>query len=68
VNIKNIELRERLFAALLAGKTPKSFAVENHVSQSWVYRLTWELGFRSVYVSETEHQELKRIRNHQRFG
>jgi len=63
VNIKNTQLRDRLFAALLAGKTPKSFAAENHVSISWAYRLTWELGFRSVYVSEQEQQQLKKLRN-----
>lgn len=68
MNTRNTELRERLFAALLKGETPKSFAMQNHVSQSWAYRLTWELGFKSVYVSEQEHNELKRIRNHQRFA
>lgn len=68
VSIRNTELRERLYAALLKGESPKAFAMTNHVSLSWAYRLTWELGFKSVYVSEQEHNELKRIRNHQRFA
>ena len=63
MNTRNVALRERLYAALIDGKTPKRFAIENNVSQSWAYRLTWELGFKSVYVSEQEHNELKRIRN-----
>lgn len=63
MNTRNVALRERLFAALLEGKTPKRFAIENSVSQSWAYRLTWELGFRSIYVSEQEQQQLKKIRN-----
>jgi len=62
LNIKNVALRERLFAALLKGKTPKRFALENHVSQSWAYRLTWELGFRSIYISEDEQKQLRKLR------
>lgn len=63
MNIRNTELRERLYAALLGGKSPKRFALENHVSLSWAYRLTWELGFRSVYISEDEQKQLRKLRS-----
>lgn len=63
MNTRNVALRERLYAALIGGKTPKRFAIENNVSQSWAYRLTWELGFRSVYISEDEQKQLRKLRS-----
>lgn len=63
MNTRNIALRERLYAALIGGKTPKRFAIENNVSLSWAYRLTWELGFRSVYISEDEQKQLRKLRS-----
>jgi hypothetical protein len=62
VNIRNDPLRDRLKRFLLDGKTPKEFALKNHVSQSWAYRLTWELGFRSIYVSDDEQKQLRKAR------
>lgn len=63
MNIRNVALRERLYAALIGGKTPKRFAIENNVSQSWAYRLTWEMGFRSIYISEDEQKQLRKLRS-----
>ena len=56
------DLRSDLDTALREGKTPKEFAHDVGISVSWAYRLAWELGFRSVYVSEGERRLLKQFR------
>ena len=56
------DLRSDLDTALRSGKTPKEFAHDVGISVSWAYRLAWELGFRSVYVSEGERRLLKQFR------
>jgi len=48
--------------ALLAGKTPKEFAHEAGISVSWAYRLAWEAGFKSVYISRDEQKMIEKRR------
>lgn len=54
--------RTALDTALREGKTPKEFAHEAGISVSWAYRLAWELGFKSIYVSEYERKLLEELR------
>ena len=54
--------RTELDTALREGKTPKEFAHDVGISVSWAYRLAWELGFRSVYVSECERRLINQVR------
>ena len=54
--------RTALDTELRVGKTPKEFAHEAGISVSWAYSLAWELGFRSVYVSERERELLAQVR------
>lgn len=54
--------RTALDTALRQGMTPKEFAHTVGISVSWAYRLAWELGFRSVYVSEGERRLLDQVR------
>lgn len=56
------DLRTALDTALRAGKTPKEFAHEAGISVSWAYRLSWELGFKSIYVSTYERNLLEKLR------
>ena len=56
------DLRSSLDTALRLGKSPKEFAADAGISVSWAYRLAWELGFRSVYVSERERELLAQVR------
>lgn len=56
------DLRSDLDTALREGKTPKQFAASAGISVSWAYRLAWELGFRSVYISEGERRLLDQVR------
>jgi hypothetical protein len=48
--------------ALLAGKTPKEFAHEAGISVSWAYRLAWDAGFKSVYISREEQKMIEKRR------
>lgn len=54
--------RTALDTALRQGMTPKEFAHTVGISVSWAYRLAWELGFRSVYISEGERRLLDQVR------
>ena len=54
--------RAALDTALREGKTPKEFAHEKRISVSWAYRLAWDLGFKSIYVSEYERKLLEQLR------
>lgn len=56
------DIRTQLDTALRAGKTPKEFAYEAGISVSWAYRLAWELGFKSIYVSTYERNLLEKLR------
>lgn len=57
-----IDHRTALDTALREGKTPKEFAHAARISVSWAYRLAWELGFKSIYVSEGERRLLQQLR------
>lgn len=48
--------------SLLAGKTPKEFAHEAGISVSWAYRLAWEAGFKSIYISREEQKLIAKRR------
>lgn len=48
--------------ALLARKTPKEFAHEAGISVSWAYRMAWEAGFKSVYISADEFKLIQKRR------
>lgn len=56
------DIRIDLYTALREGKTPKQFAADAGISVSWAYRLAWELGFRSVYISQYERDLLTQLR------
>lgn len=56
------DLRSDLDSALREGKTPKEFAHDAGISVSWAYRLAWELGFKSIYVSTYERNLLEKLR------
>lgn len=56
------DIRTQLDTALRAGKTPKEFAHHAGISVSWAYRLAWEIGFKSMYVSTYERNLLEKLR------
>lgn len=56
------DLRTALDAALRSGKSPKEFAHEFNISVSWTYRLSWELGWRAMHLSEGERRLIKKLR------
>ena len=58
----NTDLRSDLDTALREGATPKEFAARHGISVSWAYRLAWELGFKSIYVSTYERNLLEKLR------
>lgn len=57
------DLRTALDDALRSGKSPKEFAHEQNISVSWTYRLSWELGWRAMHLSEHERQLIRQLRN-----
>lgn len=57
--------RTALDTWLRDGRTPKEYAVEHGISISWTYRLVWDIGFKSVYVSEAERRLLLSLRKEQ---
>lgn len=56
------DLRSDLDTALRQGMTPKEFAHTVGISVSWAYRLAWELGFQSVYISCAERKLINELR------
>jgi len=56
------DLRTALNIALSQGKSPKEFAHEAGISVSWTYRLSWELGWRAMHLSEHERQLIRQLR------
>lgn len=56
------DLRSELDTALRSGKSPKEFAHEFNISVSWTYRLSWELGWRAMHLSEGERRLIKQLR------
>jgi len=56
------DLRTALDAALRSGKSPKEFAHEAGISVSWTYRLSWEIGWRAMHLSEGERRLIKQLR------
>jgi hypothetical protein len=56
------DLRSELDTALRSGKSPKEFAHEFNISVSWTYRLSWELGWRAMHLSEGERRLIKKLR------
>lgn len=54
--------RTALDTALRQGMTPKEFAHTVGISVSWAYRLAWELGFQSVYISYAERKLINELR------
>jgi len=61
-DIQLYDIRTQLDSALRKGKTPKEFAHDAGISVSWAYRLAWELGFKSIYVSTYERNLLEKLR------
>lgn len=57
--------RTALESWLREGRTPKEYSLETGISISWVYRLVWDIGFKSVYVSEGERRLLETLRKEQ---
>lgn len=57
-----IDLRSELDTALREGQTPKEFAADHGISVSWTYRLSWELGWRAMHLSEGERRLIKQLR------
>lgn len=57
--------RTALDSWLREGRTPKEYAAEHRISISWVYRLVWDIGFKSVYVSEGERRLIENLRKEQ---
>jgi hypothetical protein len=51
-----------LDTALRSGKSPKEFAAKAGISVSWTYRLSWELGWRAMHLSEGERRLIKQLR------
>ncbi len=60
------DLRTALDDALRSGKSPKEFAHEFNISVSWTYRLSWELGWRAMHLSEIERALIKKLRKEQK--
>lgn len=56
------DIRPDLNASLREGKTPKEYAHEAGISLSWCYRRAWELGWRTMYLSESERRLIKQLR------
>lgn len=56
------DLRTALDTALRQGKSPKEFAHEHNISVSWTYRLSWELGWRAMHLSDHERQLIRQLR------
>jgi hypothetical protein len=56
------DIRTALDDALRAGKSPKEFAADAGISVSWTYRLSWELGWRAMHLSEGERRLIKQLR------
>lgn len=56
------DLRSDLDTALRSGKSPKEFAHEAGISVSWTYRLSWELGWRTMHLSEGERRLIRQLR------
>lgn len=56
------DIRTLLDTALRSGKSPKEFAHEAGISVSWTYRLSWELGWRTMHLSEGERRLIKQLR------
>lgn len=56
------DLRTALDDALRSGKSPKEFAHEAGISVSWTYRLSWELGWRAMHLSEGERRLIRQLR------
>jgi len=61
-DIRLYDIRTQLDSALRKGKTPKEFAHDAGISVSWAYRLAWDLGFKSIYVSTYERNLLEKLR------
>ena len=57
------DLRTALDAALRSGKSPKEFAADHGISVSWTYRLSWEIGWRAMHLSQAERKLIKQLRN-----
>lgn len=56
------DIRSDLDTALREGQTPKEFAAKAGISVSWTYRLSWELGWRAMHLSEGERRLIKQLR------
>lgn len=56
------DLRSDLDTALREGKSPKEFAADHGISVSWTYRLSWELGWRAMHLSEGERRLIRQLR------
>ena len=56
------DLRSELDTALREGQTPKEFAEKAGISVSWTYRLSWELGWRTMHLSEGERRLIRQLR------
>jgi len=56
------DLRTSLDTALREGKSPKEFAADHGISVSWTYRLSWELGWRAMHLSEGERRLIRQLR------
>lgn len=56
------DIRTSLDTALREGKSPKEFAADHGISVSWTYRLSWELGWRAMHLSEGERRLIRQLR------
>lgn len=56
------DLKTSLDTALREGLTPKEFAAAHWISVSWTYRLSSELGWRAMYLSEGERRLIRQLR------
>ncbi len=56
------DIRSDLDTALREGQTPKEFAAKAGISVSWTYRLSWELGWRTMHLSEGERRLIRQLR------
>ena len=56
------DLKGSLDTALREGATPKEFAAAHGISVSWTYRLSWELGWRAMHLSEGERRLIRQLR------
>ena len=60
------DIRPDLDTSLREGKTPKEYAHESGISLSWCYRRAWELGWRTMYLSESERALIQKRRKEQK--